>query len=289
MTVASLGVGDLIMSGLSDVRLIASECNASPDALSRVLRQLAQKGIFEEPETGRFVANDAARGLAGLFGVMTGAWAGLPESVRTGHAALDFWGTLNRRPEVDAEFDALMGPAGHGTPDADLLFTDDEWREVRTFVDVGGGTGAMLAEVLKDRPWMSGILVDRHATIGRARECAYSDRVEYVAQNFFDPLPRGGDVYLIKNTLADWGDAQALALLKRLAEAARPNGRVVIFGGVTDADRPSPELLMLVLVGGKSWTLPQFEELARTAGLRVVRSGKQQSGKFVVILNCVGD
>ena len=280
---AALRAADIVASGKSDIAEIAQACGANVDALTRVLRHLVSKGYFEEPSPGRFVMNDAARGLTGLFGRMTGAWATFLDTVRTGRPAYDFWADLAAHPEIDAEFDALMGPSGHGVSDPDILLTDDEWRSVRTFVDVGGGTGAMIAEVLRDRPWIRGILVDRPATIERARQSAYSDRVTYVAQSFFDPLPRGGDIYLISKTLGDWGDADAVKLLRRLAEAASPAGRIVIAGGVTGADRASLELLMLALVGGKSWTLPEFTDLARKAGLEIVRAGTQKSNRYVVI------
>ena len=46
------------------------------------------------------------------------------------------------------------------------------------------------------------------------------------------------------------------------------DGRVAL-GGVTLADRASPELLMLVLVGGRSRTLTEFRQLAGSAGLAV--------------------
>jgi hypothetical protein len=39
---------------------------------------------------------------------------------------------------------------------------------------------------------------------------------------------------------------------------------------------------MLVLVGGKSRTLTEFRELARSAGLEVSATGRQPSGRFIV-------
>ena len=84
--------------------------------------------------------------------------------------------------------------------------------------------------------------------------------------------------------LNDWPDREASAILRRCAEAARPAGRVVVLGGVSpdEADAPSPELLMLVLVGGKDRSLSEFRELAREAGLEVQAAGRQPSGRFVV-------
>jgi hypothetical protein len=113
-------------------------------------------------------------------------------------------------------------------------------------------------------------------------EAGVADRATAIPQSFFDPLPAGADVYMLKNVLCDWDDQGALALLRRCSDAARPDGRVVILGGVTAADRPSPELLMLVLVGGKSRTLDEFRKLAREAGLVVRSNGRQPSGRFIV-------
>jgi hypothetical protein len=88
---------------------------------------------------------------------------------------------------------------------------------------------------------------------------------------------------LLKNVLADWPDREAAALLRRCAEAARPGGRLVVLGGVSPGDdAASPELLMLVLVGGKQRTLTEFRQLAGAAGLVVSAAGRQPSGQYVV-------
>jgi SAM-dependent methyltransferase len=180
-----------------------------------------------------------------------------------------------------------MGPSGHGVPDPEVLLNGD-WDSVRTVVDVGGGTGSLLAEILRARPTVRGILVDLPSTVARSAEtfrtAGVADRVTTVGQSFFDPLPSGADLYLLKNVLGDWPDREALVLLRRCAEAARPAGSLVILGGISpdDAGGPSPELLMLVLVGGKNRTLAEFRELARAAGLEVEAVGTQGSGRFVV-------
>src|SRR5262249_37240083 len=115
-------------------------------------------------------------------------------------------------------------------------------------------------------------------------------RFTAVGQSFFDPLPTGADLYVLKKVLDDWPDREALAILQRCAEAARPAGRVVILGGVSpdEAGVPSPGLLMLVLVGGKHRILTEFRALARAAGLEVQAAGRLPSGRFVVECRAVG-
>ena len=135
---------------------------------------------------------------------------------------------------------------------------------------------------------MRGTLVDLPATVARSAEifqaAGVADRVTAVGQSFFDPLPAGADLYLLKSVLQDWPDHESMAILRRLADAVRLAGRVVIIGGVSpdEGRHPSPELLMMVLVGGKNRNLAEFREMARAAGLEVQTSGRQSSGRFVV-------
>jgi hypothetical protein len=88
----------------------------------------------------------------------------------------------------------------------------------------------------------------------------------------------------LKNVLGDWPDREATAILRRCALAARPTGRVVVLGGVSpdECGNPPPELLMMVLVGGKGRSLSDFCALATAAGLDVQRSGRLRSGRFAV-------
>src|SRR5207245_3525887 len=111
----------------------------------------------------------------GIGGRMAYAWGTLLTYVRTGAPAyhelfgLPFWEDLAAHPDIAASFDALMGPAGHGTPKPEFPITGG-WESVRTVVDVGGGTGAMLAEILRARPEIHGTLVDLPGTVARSAE-----------------------------------------------------------------------------------------------------------------------
>jgi hypothetical protein len=283
---------------------LAAASGAHTVSLHRVVRHLVSKGVFEEPAPGRFALNEAGRALLdssavlgldldGFGGRMAHAWSSLLSAVRTGAPAYHeifgrpFWEDLQAHPDIAASFDALMGPAGHGMPDADVLI-DGDWDSVRMVVDVGGGTGSLLAEILRARPDVQGTLVDLPATVARSAEvfqaAGVADRVTTAGQSFFDPLPAGGDLYLLKSVLGDWPDLEATAILRRCAEAARPSGRIVALGGVSpdESGSPSPALLMMVLVGGRDRSLSEFRELAWAAGLEVRSAGRQASGRSVV-------
>src|SRR6266511_2836874 len=159
LVVATLRIADHVAAGTSDIGQLAGATGCDARALHNAGLQLREASDFLD--------------LEGIGGRMAHAWSTLPTYVRTGAPGyaevfgLPFWEDLAAHPEVAASFDALMGPAGHGTPDAEIPISGG-WQPVRTVVDVGGGTGAMLAEVLRAHPGTRGTLVDFPGTVARS-------------------------------------------------------------------------------------------------------------------------
>jgi len=302
-TVATLRIAQHMEAGITEIGELARAAGSNAEMLGRVMVHLARKGVFERTEPGRFALNGAARGLLdpalligldlnGIGGRMAYAWGTLPSYVRTGKPAyheafgMPFWEDLDAHPDIAASFDAMIGRTGHQDFDRDVSVTGG-WEAVRTVVDVGGGTGATLAVVLGFHRHVRGILVDLPRTVARSAEtfqaAGVADRVTTAAQSFFDPLPGGADLYLLRGVLNDWDDPEALAILKRCAEAARPGGRVVVLKGVLPDGSGSDGLpISMLMVGGKDRTVSEFREIARQAGLEIVAAGQQPSGYFVV-------
>lgn len=299
---ATLRIADHIAAGTIEIDRLAAAAGCDADALRGVLQHLVSKGVFEETAPGRFALNDTAKALLdramhlgldldGIGGRMAHAWSTLLTYVRTGAPGyhhvfgLPFWEDLDAHPHIGASFDELIGPAGHGTPNARFEITGD-WDAVRTVVDVGGGTGAMLAEILRMRPGITGTLVDLPRAVAHSvetfRAAGVSDRVTTVGQSFFDPLPAGANLYLLRGVLNDWPDREATAILRSCAEAARPSGCVVILGGVAADDAPRALAIEMVLCGGKHRAVAELGALARDAGLEISAATRQPSGHFVV-------
>ena len=107
-------------------------------------------------------------------------------------------------------------------------------------------------------------------------------RVTLRGQSFFDPLPAGADLYLLKNVLNDWPDEQTVALLRRCAQAAPPGGRIAVLGGVAADEAPASWPSTCWSPAERPSTITEFTELARRAGLRITAAGTQASGRFVV-------
>jgi hypothetical protein len=166
--VVTLCIAEHIEAGETDIHDIADRAHCVADMLQQVMRHFVGKGVFREPESGRFELAPAARpmldpsfrlgvDLDGVGGLISHAWGTLLTAVRTGSPAhkdyfgLPFWEDLEARPQIAAEFDALIGVQGHGVPDPSVL-GDDDWQDVKKVVDVGGGTGSLVAEILRAHP-----------------------------------------------------------------------------------------------------------------------------------------
>ena len=299
---ATLRVADHIEAGVDSIDALARACDCDMDMLQRVLDHVVARGVFLQPEPGRFALNEPAQmlkdgplrlalDLDGIGGRFALAWSGLLSQVRSGKPAyadifgLPFWEDLNAHPQLGAAFDALMGVAGHGAPDPEVL-VDGDWDAVRTVVDVGGGTGALLAAILQAHPHLHGILVDFPRTVADSNEtfeaAGVADRVTLAGQSFFDPLPEDADLYVINRVLHDWPDAEALALLRNCAVAVAPSGRVVVVGSVSPEPTSGGLAPDTVLVGGKNRGLAEFTNLAGRAGLSASATGLQPTGRFIV-------
>lgn len=299
--VATLRIADHLAAGTTDLAALAAAAGCDAAALYQILGHLVSRGVFREPEPGCFALTDFGAGLLepglrlgldldDIGGRFAHAWGTLLTYVRTGEAAYHtvfgrpFWEDLAAHPTLAASFDELMGPAGHGPPDIPPL--TGGWEHVRQVVDVGGGTGALLAAILRAHPTMEGTLVDLPGTVARSDVtfalAGVAARVTTVGQSFFDPLPAGADVYVLHKVLNDWPARDVTAILRRCADAARPNGRVVVDHGIAPDDAPRSISEETVVVGGTTQPLATFRELARAAGLDVVAAVRQPSGRFVV-------
>ncbi|GAB3760569.1 methyltransferase [Microlunatus parietis] len=288
--VITLGVPELLADGArpADDLAAATDCDAA--YLRRILAHLAGRGLFRQEQPGRFALTEAGQQLRGegarlgydldgVGGRFAHAWTTLADAVREGRPVYaekfgrPFWEDLAAHPRLSADFDAMMGPAGHGEPDPRIL-PEQAWAGVTRIVDVGGGAGYKLAALLKARPELRGTLVELPPTAARAEqvlaEAGLADRSEVVAQSFFEPLPPGADLYQLSSIINDFPDPEAVAILTRCAEAAGRTGRVLVRGGVADDDhQPSGLEVELVLLGGRVRGLAEFTALAAPAGLRI--------------------
>ena len=288
---ATLRLPDHIADGADTAAALAERTGGDPGALGRLLRHLVSLGVLTE-QGGRFALGELGEAMREGHGGNRGPLAldvrsavgrislasvALLESVRTGRAAYPlvhgrgFWDDLAADPALGAGFDEFMGGV-----DLSAFVDEFGWNDAQHVVDVGGGNGTRLIQLLSANPRLRGTLVELPGPAGRAATriagASLTDRVTIVARSFFEPLPGGADVYVLSSILHDWSDADATAILRRCAEAAGASGRVLVVERLLDstedlAGMTGFDLFMLVGCGGRERTLEEFQTLGRGAGL----------------------
>jgi hypothetical protein len=155
-----------------------------------------------------------------------------------------------------------------------------DFSEVGTLVDVAGGHGYLLAQVLKANPHIKGTLFDLPQVIAGAglllEKEGVSQRVEQVAGDFFDSVPEGEDAYMMKHIIHDWDDDRSVRLLNNIRAAMPPGGKFLIVETVVpEGNEPHysklMDLGMLVMPGGLERTAQEYRALLAESGLELNR------------------
>jgi ubiquinone/menaquinone biosynthesis C-methylase UbiE len=307
---ATLRLADLIQAGARRSDELAEQSKTDAAALERVLRHLVAKGVFAQPEPGIFALTGLSRPLLtdqrhgglspwldvdGGLGRSDTALSGMLQAARTGRPVYEhmfgrtFWEDLEADPQRGRAFEALM--AVQVSLVADEVATAYDWSDVRHVVDVGGGTGTVLAALLTKYPTLRGTLVDLPSTVETGRRkltaAGLSDRCTFSPGSFFASLPSDGDVYVLSKVLHDWSDNDVEGILRRCAEATGSAGRVLVIEQlVTDHTiswmTTAMDLRMLAVTGGKERSVEEYRALAAVAGLSLRRNIITESARSIM-------
>jgi hypothetical protein len=295
---AELGLADILKDGPRSSEEIAGIANVSEDAAYRLLRALASLGLFSSLPGRRFAlmplggylrsdVPGSLRGFARFAGheITWRPWGQLAYTVRTGTPAFEHLFGMHafdycaQHPDVAAIINDAMTAAT--TTSAAAIVAAYEFSQIGTLVDVGGGHGLLLASILKTDAEMRGILFELPYVVEGARTLlrreGVAERCAVISGDFFDAVPEGGDVYILKGVIHDWDDERASHILRNCHRAMRPQAKLLLVEGViTSGDEPDAhkfgDLEMLVLTPyGKERTEAEFAELYSKAGFRLTR------------------
>ena len=171
--VARLGIADLLAGGQREVAELARATGTHEDSLFRVLRALASDGLLERPAERVFGLNDILAPLRSdhpsslLHTVIQitapwsqRTWEGLGQSVRDGHPAFErifgktLWAFFEDQPEEGRHFHASMTELSR--LDKRPIAAAYNFSPHRRILDLGGGSGQLLAGILAAYPSLRG-------------------------------------------------------------------------------------------------------------------------------------
>ncbi|MDQ3672409.1 MAG: acetylserotonin O-methyltransferase [Actinomycetota bacterium] len=294
--VTELGVADALGEGAQSIDALAERLNVVPHVLYRFLRALATYGVFEQDAAGKFRNTPASellrrdddsgwRDYAIVYGSVYRAFAEALSAARTGENmfsrvhGVDWWTWLERNPQIGTIFNRAMQAGAQGRIE---LISGVAWEDDETVVDVGGGNGTLVIELLQRQSQLKGVVFDLPEVAveaeARVEAAGLSDRCRVVPGSFFDAVPTGGDVYLLAKVLHDWDDAAAIRILSTVRAAAPDHARLLVIDSVVPAgNAPHPskalDLVMLSLVNGRERGEDEWTKLLELGGFRPVSIG----------------
>jgi len=298
---ARLGIADALAGGERSADDLAKSCAADRDSLYRLLRALAILGITAETAPGRFVLtsfgeplrkdvpNSAWPAVVFWADLLADSWSYLTDCVRTGQSAFKIMETRgiesrwSQDPDANAIFRAVMGTA----PGEDYMPIARAWdfggRKV--VADLGGGGGALISAILKCNPRLSGMLVDRPASIESAAPRLETEgiaaRCKLIAADLTESVPSGADVYTMKHVLHGYRDDSAVRILKNCRAVIPSDGFLLVIEFVLPdvISRPDKKLErtvmsdinMMAVTGGSERSPLQWKSLLSAGGFEMRR------------------
>jgi ubiquinone/menaquinone biosynthesis C-methylase UbiE len=302
---AKLGLADDLRGGYRTAAELGRALAVDVMGLRRVLRGLVSLGICTEIDGERFGLTalgeylrtdhpDSVQPRVLLNGeVHRALWADMLATVRTGESAservfkMPFYDYLTRNPAAGALFDQAMTSAGWVRHRFRPAIEAYDFEQFETIVDVGGGNGTLLVELLKTYPRLIGTVFDvpRLAeAVQRTIDAAgLSRRCKFVGGDAFHSVPAGGHAYLLSNFVISWGDDEALVPLRNCRKVMAATGKLLLVEWIMPTgeapkdslrfwDSVTMDLIMLAAFGSRSGhvrTRSEFEALLSEAGFRL--------------------
>lgn len=308
---AKLGIADLLKEGPKHCDELAMATGANARSIYRLLRGLATIGLFIEIESGCFALTTLAHYLRSdnpdslrAMAIMSGeehyrAWGDLLYSVQTGESAFEhvygmqIFPYYAQNPEAAQIFDRAM--TSYSSSEVEAVVASYDFSSIQTLIDIAGGHGSLIASILEANPHLKGILFEQPSVIAGAKPLIASrgvaDRCELVAGNFFESAPTGGDAFILKHIVHDWGDEQAIVILKHCHQAMPEQGKLLVVEQVIPpGNEPFVgkflDLNMLVMCpGGCERTKAEYQVLFERAGFHLTRIVPTQT--FVSVIEGV--
>ena len=305
-----LNIPDLIGHGIVSVEKLAEQVGVDEKALYRMLRALTCAGVLEEVSSRHFsntemshcLRNDSPHSMKALF-QLTGedwkwkSWGQLDKIIRQGKFVLDdlygyqsIFEYFAAEPERGAIFDEAMSRHAIVVHAASIDVYD--FSNAKIVVDVGGGEGTFLTELLSRYSEMAGILFDQKHIVEKAHQifaqAGVEHRVSMEAGNFFERVPEGGDLYVFGMIMHNWGDEDCIRILSNVRQVLKPTSKVVLLEYVIpEGNEPHfakiLDIEMLITYReGRERTEKEFREIFEAAGLTLTRIIPTFCGSSVV-------
>ncbi len=214
------------------------------------------------------------------------SWGALTEGLRTGQPQNEvkdgggFFETLYSDPVKLKTF--LQSMTGLSMWASKAIAQKFPWQNYNTFFDIGTAQGGLPVQVALAHSHLTGGGFDLPASQlifeEYVRSNLLSDRLRFIAGDFFrDPLPKA-DVLSMGHILHDWNLEEKKQLIRKAYDALSPGGALIIFESLIDDDRRRNTFgllmslnMLIELPGGFDYTGTDCTGWLREGGFRETR------------------
>ncbi len=300
-----LGIFNLLNTlGEQSVESLAAETHTDVERLYFILRALAHVEVLEEKPGRVFAPTETSTLLVTDKGPSAGhlamhliepaqwdAWKALPEALAQGVVPFElandkgvYQYCYDNPWSKDTFIQAMSFLTGS---QVDGLLNAYDFSQFDTVMDVGGGQGGLIANIVKSYG-CKGVLFDLPDVTETARDYISAqgidpEAIEIKTGDVFKEIPRGADAIIMKHFISAWSDVDALKILANCKKALPDDGKLVLLQSfVPDIDEPKTEadgimpgifaVQINVATPGGGWrTKKQFQTLFEKGGFRLER------------------
>ena len=176
-----------------------------------------------------------------------------------------------------------------GFYDFSKLYNPETDGDRNTLVDVGGGQGQSIVQILKAFPSLQPdrvVLQDLPEPIAQGKDSNLLPKgVKAMVHDFWTPQPvKGAKAYFLRRVIHDYSDENCVKILSNLRDAMELDSKVLIADMVMpkrvyEADLPAAAMDNCVMVmGGKERTEDGMRKILEEAGLKFVKTWQSREG-----------
>ncbi len=205
-------------------------------------------------------------------------WSQLEESLRKGKPISQHQMYLEDPAVTRAFIHAMHNTAmGHAESLAKLV----PLKGAKTFLDIGGGSGAFSIHFCKANPGLTASILDLPKTLEVTREFVVShgmkNRISLLPGDYNKSLPKGFDVAFLSHIIHSEGEKENLALMKKVYKSLNPGGKVMIQDFILKEDKANPPFasafalnMLLYTEKGCTYTFNEIKGWLQEAGFQSI-------------------
>lgn len=282
------------------------------DALDRLLNYLVSIGVLEGggaagyrlSASGALLRTDSGSGMREHIllygGLFYRAWEALERSIQTGESALshvfgtDLFSYLQQHPDSSEMYERMMTA---GTPFFTSVNNAYDFSGARRIVDVAGGHGDLLHAILRACQKPQAVLFDAPHVVAESSRYAlltdYPERCQAIGGDFFQEVPREGDVYLLSRILHCFDDDSCHRILTNCRQAIAAGGTLIVLEKLLTTGAESVlahgyNMHMLVVLGaGRERTQQEYADLLTQAGFALQSVHALPLDTHLLVARCV--